>query len=77
MPKEYKTRAQLPKGVKDNLPAHAEEIYKEAYNSAYEQYDKASERRGDDSREVVAHKVAWAAVKKVYKKVGDKWVKKD
>ncbi len=32
------------------------------------------DRRGDDSREEVAHKVAWAAVKKEYEKGDDdKW----
>ena len=29
------------------------------------------DRRGDESREEVAHKVAWAAVKKKYSKGGD------
>ncbi|RPI98297.1 MAG: cation transport regulator, partial [Chloroflexi bacterium] len=35
------------------------------------------ERRGDDTREETAHKVAWGAVKKDYEKAGDgKWKKK-
>jgi cation transport regulator len=63
--------------VKDNLPEHAQKIYMEAYNSAYDQYDQPSERRGDDSREATAHKVAWGAVERSYKKNDDgKWVKK-
>ncbi|CAG0977829.1 partial Putative cation transport regulator ChaB, partial [Anaerolineae bacterium] len=40
----------------------------EAFNSAWEQYDQPHERRGDDTREETAHKVAWAAVKKKYEK---------
>jgi cation transport regulator len=41
-------------------------------------YDKNKEdRRGDDSREAVAAKVAWSAVKKEYEKVDEKWQKKD
>lgn len=73
----YKSRNDLPKQVKDNLPAHAQDIYKEAYNSAYEEYSSPSDRRGDESREETAHKVAWSAVKKDYHKVDGKWKPKD
>lgn len=45
-----------------------QEIYKEAFNNAYESYKKPEDRHGNDDREEVAHKVAWAAVKKKYKK---------
>ncbi len=34
----YDKRADLPDSVRDNLPAHAQDIYKEAFNSAWEQY---------------------------------------
>ncbi|MBZ0321187.1 MAG: putative cation transport regulator ChaB [Anaerolineae bacterium] len=64
----YKTKSELPDSVRENLPAHAQQIYMEAFNSAWEQYDQPHERRGDDSREETAHKVAWAAVKKKYEK---------
>lgn len=64
----YDKIGDLPDSVKDNLPKHAQEIYLEAYNSAWEQYDRPEERRGDASREETAHKVAWTAVKKVYEK---------
>ena len=67
----YKRINELPEPVKDHLPKHAQEIYKEAFNSAYEQYDKPSERRGDASREETAHKVAWSAVKQDYAKGED------
>lgn len=74
----YKRTSDLPDSVKDNLPAHAQEIYKEAFNSAYDQYDKPSERRGDADREETAHKVAWSAVKKGGYEKGDddKWHRK-
>jgi cation transport regulator len=63
----YDTKAELPDSVKDNLPAHAQDIYKEAFNSAWEEYDHEEER---------AHRVAWAAVKNEYHKNDDgKWVK--
>ncbi|WP_315315090.1 putative cation transport regulator ChaB [Pantoea vagans] len=70
----YANRADLPDNVKHVLPAHAQEIYQQAFNSAWDQYKEAEDRRGDDSREEVAHKVAWAAVKKEYEKGDDdKW----
>jgi cation transport regulator len=72
----YEKINELPEGVKDNLPKHAQEIYMSAFNSAWDQYDEPEERRGDDSREETAHKVAWAAVKKKYEKQGDRWVAK-
>ncbi|KOC91957.1 putative cation transport regulator ChaB [Winslowiella iniecta] len=72
----YKTKRSLPDNVKNVLPSHAQEIYKEAFNSAWEQYQDKQERRGDESREEVAHKVAWAAVKHQYQKgEDDKWHK--
>ena len=67
----YKSISELPDSVRDHVPKHAQEIYKEAFNSAWEQYAKSGDRRGDDSREEVAHKVAWAAVKKTYSKGED------
>jgi len=67
----------LPESVRDNLPQHAQEIYKEAFNSAWDQYADPDERRGDDSREETAHKVAWSAVKQEYEKdAGGKWKRK-
>ena len=73
----YKNISELPDSVRDNVPKHAQEIYKEAFNSAWEQYDEPEERRGDASREETAHKVAWAAVKREYEKNEDgRWVEK-
>jgi cation transport regulator len=70
----YRTLAELPAAVRDHLPKHAQEIYKETFNHAWQEYADKNERRGDDSREEVAHKVAWAAVKKKYVKgSGDEW----
>ena len=72
----YDKKSELPERVKDNLPKKAQEIFREAYNSAWKQYKDPKDRRGDASREEVANKVAWSAVKKEYKKEGDKWVKR-
>lgn len=62
----------------DILPSHAQKIYSKAHKNALKQYESPSKRRGGkrQSKEQVAHKVAWSAVKKEYKKKGDKWVPK-
>ena len=68
----YKNNSDLPDLVRDNLPRHAQEIYREAYNNAWDQYQDRDDREG------TAHAVAWSAVKEVYEKNDDgKWVKKD
>lgn len=68
----YASINELPESVKSVLLKHARDIYKEAYNSAYDQYDTPKERRDNASREGVAHKVAWSAVKKAgYEKDDD------
>lgn len=70
----YRTLSQLPDAVRDHLPKHAQEIYKEAFNHAWDEYADPGKRRGDESREEVARKVAWAAVKQGYAKgEDDRW----
>jgi cation transport regulator len=63
----------------DELPKHAQHIFKKVHASAIKEYKDPDKRRGGkkQSAEEVAHKVAWSAVKKEYKKKGDEWVKKD
>ena len=73
----YRSNQALPDSARDNLPSHAQEIYRSAFDSAWDKYRSASKRRGAESREEVAHKVAWAAVKQSYEKVGDTWKPKD
>ena len=73
----YQNLVDLPDSVRDNLPEHAQDIYLEAFNSAWDQYDSPDERRGHASREETAHKVAWSAVRKVYEKNDDgRWMRK-
>ena len=70
----FKTINELPDSVQHVLPKHAKDIYKEAFNSAYDEYKKAEDRKSGADREETAHKVAWAAVKKSYEKgADDKW----
>ena len=65
----YRTTAELPKNVTQALPPHAQEIYKEAFNSTWNEYKDPGKRRDGASREVVAHRVAWNAVKEKYERV--------
>jgi cation transport regulator len=72
----YSQLSELPDNVSKVLPKHAQEIYQEAFNSAWQQYAKPQDRHSDDSREEVAHKVAWSAVKHSYhKNQQGNWVK--
>ncbi|MTH46288.1 putative cation transport regulator ChaB [Intestinirhabdus alba] len=72
----YSAKSELPENVRSVLPSHAQDIYKEAFNSAWDQYSDPADRRENAGREETAHKVAWAAVKKAYRKGDDKWHKK-
>lgn len=70
---------ELPNQVRYNLPKDAQKIFLEAFNSAWKQYKDPKKRHGSDSREEVANKVAWSAVKKQYDKdpISDDWRKKE
>jgi cation transport regulator len=62
--------------IKD-LPPHAQAIYRKALQNAHEEYQDSQKRRGSESLEAVEHKVAWAAVERMYEKGPDgKWQKK-
>ena len=62
--------------VRNVLPKNAREIDQAAFNNAWDEYKDPENRKDDDSRETVAHKVAWAAVKKKYEKENDHWIPK-
>lgn len=64
----YHTLSDLPASVKDHLPKHAQEIYLEAFNHAFQAYEDAEKRQPGTSQEETAYRVAWAAVKKMYEK---------
>lgn len=66
----YRMNAELPPAVKKHLPAAAQSIYREAFNHAWKTYG------GDPRREEIAHRTAWAAVKKSFRKAGEMWVEK-
>ena len=73
----YSSINELPESVRNVLPQHAQEIYKEAFNDAYEEYKNPDDRKGHADREETAHRVAWGAVKNLYEKGNDdRWHKK-
>lgn len=63
----YVANDALPAGVRAHLPCAAQSIYREAFNRVWYLYD------GRSDREQIAHRLAWAAVKRKYIKVNDHW----
>ena len=64
----YNTNIDLPPAVRNHLPAHAQDIYRAAFNHAF------AAHAGDPRQEEAAHRIAWAAVKRRYVKDGSEWV---
>ena len=67
----YASNDDLPPNLRRILPPHAQDIYRSAFNAAWDGYAA----RGPEQREEIAHRVAWAAVKHGYAKAaGGRWV---
>lgn len=66
----YATNAALPASVREHLPEHAQDIYRAAFNNAF------AEHAGDLRQEEAAHRIAWAAVKRMYVKAGNVWMRR-
>lgn len=64
----YLTNFELPPAVQRHLPPHAQDIYRAAFNHAF------ADHAGDPRQEEASHRIAWAAVKRTYVKLGDSWV---
>jgi cation transport regulator len=64
----YRTNADLPPPVRNHLPAHAQDIYHEAFNRSFAAHE------GEARQEEIAHRTACAAVKRSCEKVGDEWM---
>ena len=60
----YASNDELPERIRERLPVHAQDIFREAFNHAWVRHQ----------REDVAHRVAWAAVKRKFEKVNGIWV---
>jgi len=64
----YASTDELPPSVRDHLPAHAQEIFRAAFNHAW------TAHAGEERQEEVAFRIAWAAVKHSYRKIRSDWV---
>jgi cation transport regulator len=72
----YRSIADLPPRIREHLPPHAQEIFLEAFNHAWEEYASPSKRSSGSSIEEMANRVAWAAVKRHYVKAGGRWLRR-
>lgn len=54
----YASNTELPPAIRKYLPAHAQDIYRAAFNRAFERYGPGHED--------IIHRIAWAAVKRSY-----------
>jgi cation transport regulator len=61
----YANNDELPASVQRHLPLHAQDIFREAFNHAFE---------AGYAEEATAFRIAWAAVKRQYEKVDGVWV---
>ena len=55
------------------LPAHAQDIFRSAFNAGWRSYGETDPAHLEE----IAHRVAWAAVKKHYRKLGHTWVPRE
>jgi cation transport regulator len=62
----YESIEDLPSTIRDVLPEEAQEIYLEAYNESVDDYEEWE--GGEMSRESVANRDAWHAVKQEFVK---------
>ena len=67
----YAANADLPPSVREHLPRHAQDIFREAFNHAFDAH------RGEPRGEEAAFRIAWAAVKRSYTKQGEQWVRSE
>jgi cation transport regulator len=61
----YASNDDLPPSIRDHLPPHAQDLYREAFNGAWTTYAHRARR------EEIAHRVAWSVVKKRFHKGPD------
>lgn len=67
----YRDNSDLPLPIRKHLPPHAQDIYRAAFNHAY------AAHADDPQLEEIAHRIAWAAVKRSYVKRDGHWVPSD
>ena len=60
----YASNEQLPLSVRRHLPAHAQDVFREAWNHAFARHHD----------EATAFRIAWSAVKRQYVRVDGAWL---
>ena len=68
---QYETVKQLSSTIRSVLPEEAQEIYRQAYNQAWEEFDRDAHR--GLNQQALAHQQAWGAVKKEFVFDLDQW----
>lgn len=59
----YPKNSDLPESIRADLPAHAQDVYRTAFNKAWESYDEPrAVVEVEESRLAMADNAAWAAV---------------
>jgi cation transport regulator len=61
----YRSNADLPAPLRRRLPEQAQDIFRAAFNHAYATHP------ADSRREEMAHRIAWAAVKRSYVRLAE------
>ncbi|MFV0451167.1 MAG: ChaB family protein [Propioniciclava sp.] len=73
---QYNTLDDLPGPVRHHLPHHAQEIYRAAFNNAWQEYTDPTHHRDGTSHEEAAARVAWTAVERVFTRTREgAWVR--
>jgi cation transport regulator len=73
----YGSIDELPNELRQTLPMHAQEVYKEAFNEAWSTYHDPKTKPKDISRTAMSDKIAWQAVEAIYTHGPDnRWAKK-
>ena len=67
----YATNHDLPTSVRNHLPPHAQDVFREAFNHAF------AAHMGEQNPEQRAFRIAWAAVKRGYVKANGDWVARE
>ncbi|WP_207457810.1 ChaB family protein [Azospirillum sp. SYSU D00513] len=70
----YRKNDELPESVKGTLPVSAQDIYRSAFNHVWQECrGMATPASVTAPTDQVAHKVAWAAVKRRFELIGGDW----
>lgn len=76
---KYQKNSDLPSHIKEDLPINAQDIYRKAFNEAWESYDEPrAVVNVEQSRLAMAEKAAWAAVnERFYFNEFEEWIHRE